>query len=474
MLPDESTEQYEIEMEDLDSIEALVHPHGKALVNVYFRIVHPSFPILHKNVFLEKYNRTHREFSPALLAAVYSIALHFWSYSTELSCQNKPDVEALEAIAFKAIRYVIHRPKISTVEAGLLLLQRPKGNAWALTSTMVAVGQDLGLHLDCSSWKIPSWEKGLRKRLAWALYAQDTWASLVHGRPPHISAQNWVVMPLTEQDFPESAADEDDEEGSTEVEKGRLLFCHLISLTQILVDILNTLYSVHAEQEFRIAGVSATRFALVKAKPLQIRLREWHTNLPDTLSIEDVRVRKLSSVGYLHLAYYTTEITLHRFLVRTLSVCSDLELVNVCRTAAKARLTSTMAFINRLRPEHLQSFWYFSSRYSFTLVGLFQGLLCITAQSKDEERYYMTSLDEYRWVLRVSSKSADFLDQSLALIETSTKCLRSIHQDEFKSTCINKVNVDPWAESHDDLSSLDDNELLQNLDLLGGAWPALS
>lgn len=82
MLPDEGTDHYEDEISDLDAIEALVYPHGKALINLYFRIVHPSFPILHKKVYLEKYERTNRAFSPALLAAVYILALHFWSYSS--------------------------------------------------------------------------------------------------------------------------------------------------------------------------------------------------------------------------------------------------------------------------------------------------------------------------------------------------------------------------------------------------------
>ena len=67
---------------DLDAIERIVAPHGQSLINFYFRIVHPSFPILHKKVFLEKYSRTHREFSPPLLAAVYILTLHWWSYST--------------------------------------------------------------------------------------------------------------------------------------------------------------------------------------------------------------------------------------------------------------------------------------------------------------------------------------------------------------------------------------------------------
>ena len=434
MQPDEGTKHYEEEAEDLDAIEAIVSPYGRALINLYFRIVHPSFPILHKKVYLEKYERTHREFSPAILAAVYILALNFWNYSSELASLQKPDVVALEELARKTLSYVINRPKISTVEAGLLLLQTPKSDSWSLIAQMVAVGQDLGLHLDCSSWKVPSWERGLRKRLAWALYMQDTWASLVHGRPSHIARSDWAVAELTEKDFPESAADEDDEEGSTEVEKGRQLFCHMVSLAGILSDVLQSLYSVRAEQQIRDVGIDATRFVLSKAKPLQIRLREWYTNLPEILNMEDVKVRKLSSTGYLHLAYFASEITLHRRILRTLPICNDPQLLDICRTAAKTRLISAMGFVNRLKPEHLQSFWYFASKFNFALIGTFQSLLCVTSQSKEEAQFYLTRIDEYRWTLRVSSKSAEFLEQSMATMDRSAKDLKTVCLDESRYT----------------------------------------
>src|SRR5204862_2130347 len=132
MLPDENTPRHDEEIDDLDAIEQIVAPHGEALIKLYFRIVHPSFPILHKKVYLEKYSRTHREFSPPLLAAVYILALNWWSYSSELAPLDKPNVAELERLALKTINDVMHRPKLSTVQAGLLLLQRPQQDfSWA-------------------------------------------------------------------------------------------------------------------------------------------------------------------------------------------------------------------------------------------------------------------------------------------------------------------------------------------------------
>jgi Fungal specific transcription factor domain len=73
----------------VEDVKALVHPHDPTLIRLYFRIVHPSFPILHKNVFLEKYNRTYHEITPHLLAAVYALAVCWWSYDPDLLLQEK-------------------------------------------------------------------------------------------------------------------------------------------------------------------------------------------------------------------------------------------------------------------------------------------------------------------------------------------------------------------------------------------------
>ena len=418
--PDSGTEMYEDEIEDLDAIENTVAPHGRALIDLYFRIIHPSFPVLHKNVYLEKYERSHREFSPALLAAVYILATTYWTYSPELSYSSVPNVALLEKLALKAMNYAVHRPKLSTVEAGLLLLQRSRKASWPLTAQMVAVGQDLGLHRDCSKWDIPEWEMGLRKRLGWALFMQDKWASLVHGRPSHICATDWAVHSLNDQDFPESFADEDDEDGSTEIVKGRLIFTCMTSLTIILSQILSTLYSGTAEEETSRRSSDATSHVLMKAKPLQIRLKEWYSGLPGCLSIEHVKARKLSSSGYLHLAYWATEITLHRCIARTLPFCSEPHLVSICHSAALARSKSAMKFVKSLRPEHWQSFWYFASEFSFGLIGVFETLVSRSVRTGNDPSESKIRLDQYRWSLKMASQSAVSLEKSIAMVNTAS------------------------------------------------------
>ncbi|KAF2743377.1 hypothetical protein M011DRAFT_521599 [Sporormia fimetaria CBS 119925] len=420
MSPDAATRNYEDDILNLDAIETVVAPHGRALINLYFRIVHPSFPVLHKKVFLEKYQRTHREFSPPLLAAVYILALSWWSYSSDLALLPKPDGLQLEKLAFKTMNDIIHRPKLSTIQAGLLLLQKPEGDSWPLTTQLIGLGQDLGLHLDCSNWRIPDWERGLRKRLAWALFMQDKWGSLVHGRPSHLSGSDWEVKPLNNDDFPENAADEDNEDGSTEVEKGRTLFCEMIKLTEILALVLSTFYTAKSEAESAEHADEGVRWILERAKSIQMSLKMWYANLPTCLHMGNLVQRKLCSSGYLHISYYAVEITLHRRILRDLSFNDDPTLRSICRQAAHARLTSAISFIQSLKPEHLQSFWYSASKYCFAIVGTFISLLWVTALQQEEAEMYKGRLDEYRWMLRLSSRSAEFLERALEMMAMST------------------------------------------------------
>lgn len=176
-------------------------------------------------------------------------------------------------------------------------------------------------------------------------------------------------------------------------------------------------------------GEEDLHLILKLAKPVQMRLKEWYTTLPAELHLGNTRVRKLCSVGYLHLgkpfllseteyyadnssnvAYFATEITLHRRIVRALSpTTTDPEILRICRTAAEARFISTMDFAKRLRPEHLQSFWYFASSVNLAIVGTFGCLLWATALDDAESQLYRRRLEEYQWTLRVSSKGAEFM-----------------------------------------------------------------
>lgn len=459
LLPDQNTIGFEHIIEDVDEIEKVVAPHGRKLIDLYFRIVHPAFPIIQKNVFYEKYERSPREFSPPLLAAMYILAINWWDQDDALSPLPRPNVRDLERLVRTTLPDAMYRPKLSTVQAGLLLSQRPEGDQWAPTAQLIAIAQELGLHLDCTNWKIPLWEKGLRRRLAWGLYMQDKWGALVHGRPSHIFASQWAVQPLGGNDFPDVEWEEDDVDAKQDIEKGRTLFMQMIQLSQILAEILETFYTLQAMQNVTNAGAQGTHLVLSLAKPIQLKLKEWYAALPASIRMDstyqtpmaNANPNRLSSIGYLHLGYFATEITLHRRIVRSLasthpppgspndppnitvspsgSTASDNYVLHICRNAAKARLISAMDFVNRLTPSHLRAFWYFASKTNFALIGTFGSLLWATSPGREEAEWYRRRLGEYRWTLSVSSKPGEgkgLTEFAMGMLDISTGLLKRL------------------------------------------------
>jgi hypothetical protein len=301
MQRDDTTQDYAEDAESLDAIERIVSPHGPSLIDLYFRVVHPCFPIIQKHVFLQRVRNGDMNFAPALLAGIYMLALNWWTYDDKLAHQARPDINQLDAIATRSLVVAMQRPKLSTVQAGLLLLQRPEKDSWNLTTQLVAVGQEIGLHLDCTAWEIPAWEKGLRKRIAWALYMQDKWSSLIHGRPSHIFMANWAVKPLVEEDStvdrqvsPHISETEQDERT---LEEGRVLFSKMIELTAIMSEVVDTFYTQVAIQEFAAAGHKSTQMILERAKPVQIKLKEWFGNLPTSARMDTVTPGVLAPAG---------------------------------------------------------------------------------------------------------------------------------------------------------------------------------
>ncbi|KAI2786280.1 hypothetical protein POX_g08663 [Penicillium oxalicum] len=412
----------------LDAIESLVAPYGSTLVEKFFEHVHPSFPILMEDAFRQSY-RERRHLSPLLLAAVYVLTLKFVDVGTGSQTARRPDAQRLESTALKLLIDSLPYPSISTIQAGLLLTQKSTLATASLNGQLVTAGFELGLHQDCTTWRMKTWEKGLRKRLAWALYMQDKWSSLVHGRPSQIFAFNWTVKDLVEQDFSDAfASGTNSVHDDGDVGHGPLLFCHMVALTTILSDILDRFYTLQAIEDFRAAGNQRTRIILDKAKPAQIRLKEWFSSLPAALKMESSTGEIVETItdeharnGALHLAYFATEITLHRCIVRSLAGDgADPYLAHICRSAAKTRLISAMDFVNRLRPAHLRSFWPASARTNFSLIGSFGMLLRITAPTNEEAEFYRIRLCEYRWTLSVSHKNAEFMGFALESLDHAT------------------------------------------------------
>jgi hypothetical protein len=83
------------------------------------------------------------------------------------------------------------------------------------------------------------------------------------------------------------------------------------------------------------------------------------------------------------------------------------------------RFTSAVEFVKRLKPEHLQSFWFFASKVNLAIIGTFGSILWATSDSNEECEFYRSQLAEYRWTLRVSSTAAEFMKFTVGILDDS-------------------------------------------------------
>ncbi len=238
----------------------------------------------------------------SLVAAVYATALPFFLYDDVLATtiiHCPPSASRLYRISWLAITQEIHKPRLATFQACLLLLQRAPNNRyvmdtpfqWSLVGWTVSLAYVLGLNKSCSGWNsLPRWERRLRGRLWWAIYVMDKWAFLGAGMPSHMKIDDTDVLP------PNLSVD-----GLSDMEYGdkdshNLLsvpphFYHLVCLTTIVSDIVDAYYSVQATSR------TANNFSLSLelAKPLRTRLRDWKQSFTASMSSSSTSPNSINS-----------------------------------------------------------------------------------------------------------------------------------------------------------------------------------
>jgi len=253
---------------------------------------------------------------------------------------------------------------------------------------------------------------------------QDKWSGLIHGRASHIQASDWAVPQLSRADLDEDVVADDAHYKS---DRQHLIFVQMIELTVIMDEVVDTFYTQKALANFAKAGNGVTAMILAKAKPVQLKLKEWYARLPVEARMDSYAPGELCSNGSLHLAYFATEVLIHRRIVQSLSTtASDPYMLYICRSAAKTRLISALDFVNRLRPEHLDSFWYFASSNNLALIAAFGNLLRATAPGQEEAVFYESRLREYRWALAISAERAEWIEGAVRILDITNGLLANL------------------------------------------------
>ncbi|KAL3705791.1 hypothetical protein TMatcc_006800 [Talaromyces marneffei ATCC 18224] len=359
-------------------LENLISPEqGSRLIGLFLRYRFPSIPVLsrsHLKVRTETLIpqiKVTELLPPYLLAAIYVSAEPFSRYDPMLNVCNVntpfPRTE-LREIAYQVIIKQMHSPNLHLLQALLIYLQTPQDHVrtasaedsskWSLVGSTVNISHHLGLHMDCSSWPIPAWEKRLRRRIWWIVYSEAAWRPLLLGMPQLINDDDWDVSPLEDNDFQmdhlwcpaeETAAEEQAHQKPCPFCHGGRDFKYLAGLSLIAYDTHKSLFTMGATKRL------ATNFSasLVAGKELLEKLHHWRSRTPIQMAPEnglDAEPRfcfHAGSSSHLKLACLTLETLIWRAITRPLSnlVARETYLSDAESTAPK----------NDIRVDHIPS-----------------------------------------------------------------------------------------------------------------------
>jgi hypothetical protein len=176
------------------------------LVNAYFKLYHPTFPILHEVTFREQLSNTSGRSSGSMWPILANIVVALGSFVSS-TCSSDTDTTLF--------RVAKERLSISVLEAGNLTLvqifglaanylqkrNRPNsGYNYGGLALRLAIG--LGLHKEFDGWKIDPLKIEIRRRVWWSLCVLDVGATVTYGRPlnwPQVGVETALPLNIHEQ-----------------------------------------------------------------------------------------------------------------------------------------------------------------------------------------------------------------------------------------------------------------------------------
>ncbi|CAG8979968.1 hypothetical protein HYALB_00010736 [Hymenoscyphus albidus] len=411
------------------------------LIGLFNRFVYPYFPIICKSELCPNgvlAPSVLQDLPLSLLSAIYATALPFMLYDDLLATtivHNPPPAHTLFRIAWISVTQELHTPRLATLQACLLLLQRAPTNRFttdtpwktSLVGWTVSLAQTLGLSRECSDWSsLPSWEITLRRRLWFGVFIMDKWASLGAGMPSHIRVDDVDVLPLTDNDLDGPSIDPNQNAipGFLEPEADTTHFKLLSELTTILSDIMDSYFSLRATQRTS----KDFPLSLQLARSLRERLKNWNDSLPPNLAIrqpersDSLGSARLSGNPSLSLAFIVTQMTLFRALLRPLENLSTEEVsgggeaVRAVRQGAKQCAKDVVEFVEHLGRGALDAFWHSWSRANFAIASSFLMQLHIVFEHDAEFVEVKDLVARWRWAMRIGSGNTGNGLMSLGLL----------------------------------------------------------
>ncbi|PTB65679.1 hypothetical protein BBK36DRAFT_1169381 [Trichoderma citrinoviride] len=350
-----------------DGTERLVWPYGEHLIRLYFKHVHPIYPVVTKTRFLRQYKANRMKIPASLRGAIYGMACVFWDRDPSITEPCPFQQHQCIDHAHEAWRREHENPNLFSLQAGLLLhhITPPEIDSvetpsmWTMTAQTTACAQTIGLHQDPTRWSIEPWEKRVRKKLWWAVYASDCWSAICHGNPPHISLSSFSTIP---PDMDDIRADEtlpedlrylvEPDDAIFQASVGAR-FLQFINLTIILREVLDCSFQVRPNPSS--LADRETQLVILREK-----FNDWHSLLPQCLALGPDRGQDVVSNCPLHLHYYASQALLYRGLMYPATREARANPESSLRRwflSALSEFRNFVCFFHSIAEEDLRGFW---------------------------------------------------------------------------------------------------------------------
>ncbi|KAH0431126.1 hypothetical protein CcaCcLH18_07304 [Colletotrichum camelliae] len=265
------------------------------LLEAYFRLVNPGFPVVDKRIFMDQY-RARNSLNPPSLLLLYAILLVGAHALYEDDSEKRHLAKATYFRRAKSLldaRFESNRDNV--VQAALLLtwhtdgLEDATANAWYWLGIAVRVATGLGMHRDAEGSTLVQHNKRMWRRVWWLLFQSDVWISLQYGRPQSIHLEDSNVQKLKVSDFADCGPDAQPES--------------LIQMSELAI-----IVSKAMRERNRASSDEARRIVLRKTDE---RLASWALRLPQSLNLHGAPGAGVWNTN-LHLHYNMALILLHR------------------------------------------------------------------------------------------------------------------------------------------------------------------
>ncbi|KAF3056693.1 Transcriptional activator protein [Trichoderma lentiforme] len=396
-----------------DAIESKVWPFGDHLVRLFFRHVHPAFPIVSKVRFLSRYHADKKSIPACLRGAIYALASVFWDRDYTLKDTSMPFVQhELTDYAHQVLRREMENPNLFILQACLLLqhvtppamdtLEAP--TTWTSSAQATACAQMIGLHVEPGDWNINATERHLRRKLWWATFYADCWSAMCHGNPSHIASKSYTTTPLTMEDMRWDEDVPDDVQYLVEREDRRFQvstgarFLEMVDVARSLRTVLDCSYQVNDNSQARGNNLAQAETDILA---VEARLKEWASLIPSCLDLKKEAQDRRSVASYncpLHLSFYTTQVLLYRALMHPSTREAKLKASSNLRKwfpEALLAFDGFVQFISHLDKSNMVGFWGRYARSQFVLCGNFLVFLFLVASERGDIEHAYSLLETF-------------------------------------------------------------------------------